>query len=135
MKRNLLLLTAVVLAAVLLAGCTWPLIGNAVKISVVNKAEAEDGKLLIEVKDLAKEYKKNDTVEITFEYTEAWQEELIEFKFDPKDVELVATPKDPVAAEEGIEAFAGGFLVEGTIGKKPVTITISVKVPEEPAGD
>ncbi len=132
MKRNLLLLTAVVLAAVVLAGCTWPIIGNAVKINVVNNAKT-DGKLLVTATDLAKEYKKNSVVEITFEYTEDWDNEEIEFSFEPKDVDLVPTELPEVKAdeEEGIAAFRGGFLVEGTIGKKAVTITTSVKVAQE----
>lgn len=133
MKRNLLLLTAVVLAAVLLAGCTWPIIGNAVKIKVVDNAKNADSKVLITATDLAKEYKKNSTVEITFEYTEDWVDEVIEFTFEPKDVELVATELPEVVADEEaeVQAFRGGFKVEGTIGKKAVTITTSVPAPVE----
>lgn len=124
MKRNLILLTAVVVAAVLLAGCTWPVIGNAIKIDVVN-AKNEDGKVLIKPTNLAKEYKKESVVKITFEYTEDWEDEKIEFTFEPKGTDLKATELPP----EG--EFRGGYEVAGQVGKKKITITTSVEAPEE----
>lgn len=132
MKRNLLLLTAVVLTAVLLAGCTLPIIGNAVKIEVVN-AKNEDGKVLIQATDLAKEYKKEAAFEITFEYTEDWDGEEIEFSYKPTDTEALEEELEPIKEneEEEIEAFRGGFKVTGKTAKKKITITTSVKA-EDP---
>ena len=132
MKRNLLLLTAVVLATVLLAGCTLPIIGNAVKIKVVD-AKNDEGKVLIKATDLAKEYKKESAFVITFEYTEDYVDEEIVFSWTPEDTEIVKTVLKPTEAneEEEVEAFRGGFKLEGVTAKKNITITTKVKPVEE----
>ena len=120
MKRNLFLLTAVVLVAVMLTGCiTLPFTTVKVKFE---EPKNEADKVLLKATDLAKNYKKGTSIEINFEFTEDRVDEEFEFEFvsDDKNTELTYEEVAP----EGDSL--GGYQVTGTVGKKDVTIKVTL---------
>ena len=120
MKRNLMLLTAVVLVAVMLSGCAlWPF-GKTVKITVeLPKNEAGDA--LLEVTNLADKgkYDKEAAFELKFKTTD----EYIDEDFA---VEAVAKKGDKVDVPKVLSADGEGYKLEGKTGKKALTIKITV---------
>ena len=120
MKRNLMLLTAVVLVAVMLSGCAlWPF-GKTVKITVeLPKNEAGDA--LLEVTNLADKgkYDKEAAFELKFKTTD---------EYDDEDfvVEAVAKKGDEVDVPKVLTADGEGYKLEGKTGKKALTIKITV---------
>ncbi len=128
MKRNLLLLTAVVLAAVMLSGCVvWP-------FGVTVNYELEDGAFAKH--DGPKRVKKESLLEVNFTYEKETEVELdklvvavtagkVEFEIG-EDFEV-----KPLVEGEGEEATTLGMTVSiPNVGKE--NFTISIKVQEDP---
>lgn len=118
MKRNILLLTAVVLAAVMLSGCILPFMG--IKVNFTEPKNGEE-KVVLKATDLAKRYKKGAAIEINFEFTGDRVAEEFTFEFESEDeaTDLQAT----FVPAEGDKL--GGYKVEGKLGKKDVTIKLT----------
>ncbi len=120
MKRNLMLLTAVVLVAVMLSGCAlWPF-GKTVKITV-ELPKNEAGEALLEVTNLADKgkYDKEAAFELKFKTTDKYDAEDF-------DVEAVAKKGDVVDVPKVLAADGEGYKLEGKTGKKALTIKITV---------
>ncbi|NMB00832.1 MAG: hypothetical protein GX971_04835 [Firmicutes bacterium] len=118
MKRNILLLTAVVLAAVMLAGCTlWPFGKVVLKVEV---PKDDDGTPVAEITNLAKngKYKREDTVKLNVKYTIDLGDDVIKWSADDKDVKIFPTEHGPTNEME-----FGGQTLEIKLGKKDVKIT------------
>lgn len=123
MKRNVLLLTAVVLAAVMLSGClllpwTW----GKVKVEFV-APKNEAGKVLLEAKNLDKYYKKDATIEAKFDFTADRVAEEFDFTIEPATESLT------------IEATETGYKTVGKVGDKNLKITAKLIVPKAPEAD
>ena len=124
MKRNLMLLTAVVLVAVMLSGCAlWPF-GKTVKITVeLPKNEAGDA--LLEVTNLADKgkYDKEAAFKLKFKTTDAYTTD--EYTDEDFAVEAVAKKGDKVDVPKVLSADGEGYKLEGKTGKKALTIKIT----------
>lgn len=119
MKRNLMLLTAVVLVAVMLSGCAlWPFGKIVVDVELPKN---DDGEVLLEVKDLAKKgkYKKEAALELNFETTDEYDGEEFVVSFTAKKDDKPDIPTK-------LEKTDKGYKLEGKVGKKDLTIKITV---------
>lgn len=123
MKRNILLLTAVVLAAVMLTGCILPFMGIKVSYDLPEGVFTED--------KLVKKVKKGSIFEPELKFAD------LEEAYTFADFDVVVT-----AGEKGLDIMELGNLEEGAegeeevvgikftikdVGKKDIKITVTLK--------